>query len=147
SHWALLGLAVAAVVSTGAYALCYQRFFIRLPESFDTMGGSRPFFKIRFPEFLLAPLFRSQFERACSSFSLKVLLRSEQHLLFIGAYFGVGVVIVAQSALDNLSKDSTPPLPSPEYLVIPLLIAFFIVTGLRFVFDRPVSLDANWLFR
>lgn len=147
SNWALLGLAVAAVVSTGAYALCYQRFFIRLPESFDTMGGSRPFFKIRFPEFLLAPLFRSQFERACSSFSLKVLLRSEQHLLFIGAYFGVGVVIVAQSALDNLSKDSTATLPRPEYLVIPLLIAFFIVSGLRFVFDRPVTVDANWLFR
>jgi hypothetical protein len=144
---ALLGLAVAVIVSIGAYALCYQRFFIRLPESFDTMGGSRPFFKIRFPELLLAPLFRSQFERGCSSFSLKVLLRSEQHLLFIGAYFGVGLVIVAQSALDNLSKASATALPSSEYLAIPLLIAFFILTGLRFVFDRPAALDANWLFR
>jgi hypothetical protein len=144
---ALLGLAVAVIVSTGAYALCYQRFFIRLPESFDTMGGSRPFFRIRFPEFLLTPLFRSQFERGCSSFSLKVLLRSEQHLLFVGAYFGVGLVIVAQSALDNLSKASVTALPSPEYLAIPLLIAFFMVSGLRFVFDRPAALDANWLFR
>jgi hypothetical protein len=135
------------IVSTGAYALCYRRLFIRLPESFDTMGGSRPFFKIRFPEFLLAPLFRSQFERGCSSFSLKVLLRSEQHLLFIGAYLGVGLVIVVQSALDNLSTASGTALPSSEYLAIPLLIAFFILSGLRFVFDRPATLDANWLFR
>ncbi len=147
ANQALLGLAVAVIVSTGAYALCYQRFFIRLPESFDTMGGSRPFFKIRFPEFLLAPLFRSQFERACSSFSLKVLLRSEQHLMFVGAYFGVGLVIVAQSALDSLSKASPSTLPGSEYLAIPLLVAFFIVSGLRFVFDRPATLDANWLFR
>ncbi len=144
---ALLGLAIAVIVSTGAYALCYQRIFIRLPESFDTMGGSRPFFRIRFPEFLLAPLFRSQFERGCSSFSLKVLLRSEQHLLFIGAYFGVGLVIVAQSVLDSSSKRSPATLPSSEYLAIPLLIAFFMVSGLRFVFDRPATLDANWLFR
>ncbi len=147
AHQALLALALAVIVSTTAYALCYRRLFIRLPESFDTMGGSRPFFKIRFPESLLVPLFRSQFERACSSFSVKVLLRSEQHLLFIGAYFGVGLVIVAQSALDSLAKAPSTALPSSEYLAIPMLIAFFIVSGLRFVFDRPAVLDANWLFR
>ncbi len=143
--WIALGLAI--LVSTVSYALCYGRFFIRLPESFDTMGGSRPFLKIRFPDAWVRPLFRSPFERGCSAFALKVLLRSEQHLMFFGAYLGIGLVIVAQSALDSARSVSRSALPDSAWLAIPLLIAFFIVSGMRFVFDRPAEADANWLFR
>ena len=87
---ALLALAAAVAISMMAYALCYRRLFLRLPETFDAIAGSQPLFRIRIPEPLLAPLFRSQFERACVSFAVKVLSRSEQHLMFLGAYLGVG---------------------------------------------------------
>ena len=30
---------------------------------------------------------------------------------------------------------------------LPLLIAFFLISGLRFVFDLPAALAANWIFR
>ncbi len=143
---ALLSLAIVMAVSLLAYTLCYRKFFLKLPESFDTMGSSRPFLHVRFPEALLSPLFRSQFERACSGFSLRVLLRSEQHLMFFGAYLGLGLVIVAQNALDS-TAEAQPSLPGSAFLAIPLLIAFFAVSGLRFVFDRPAALDCNWVFR
>jgi hypothetical protein len=32
-------------------------------------------------------------------------------------------------------------------LSLPLLIAFFLISGLRFVFDLPAALAANWIFR
>ncbi|MBV8866318.1 MAG: hypothetical protein JO210_13075, partial [Acidobacteriaceae bacterium] len=143
---ALLALGAAIVISIAAYALCYHRIFLRLPESFDIMGGSRPLFRIQLPEALLRPLFRSQFERACSSFAVKVLTRSEQHLMFFGAYLGIGLVLVVQTALDSHNEGSAR-LPGSDYLAIPFLIAFFLITGLRFVFDRPAAFPANWIFR
>lgn len=142
-----LMLGATIVVAILSYALCYRRIFRRLPESFDMLTGSRAFFRIKFPEALLRPLFRSQWERACSSFACKVLLRSESHLLFFGGYFGIGLVIVAQTALDSLTATGEAGLPPSEYLAIPLLIAFILVSGLRFVFDIPAAYDANWVFR
>ncbi len=144
---ALLALVAAVILSITAYALCYRRIFLRLPESFDTVGGSRPLFKVHLPEALLRPLFRSQFERACSSFAVKVLLRSEQHLMFLGSYLGIGLVLVMQTALDRGAESGHISLPDAKYLSIPFLIAFFLITGLRFVFDRAANLPANWVFR
>ncbi len=38
-------------------------------------------------------------------------------------------------------------LPNADLLAVPLLIAFFLITGLRFVFEMPAVLNANWVFR
>ena len=139
-------LAAIVIFSTFIYAICYRRIFVRLPESFDTMGGSRPVFTIHLPARGSQWAFRSSFERACTSFVAKVLARSEQHLMFLGAYLGIGLVIVTQSLTDgNAAK--TQPIPSAEHLAIPLLLAFVIISGLRFVFDVPAALDANWIFQ
>ncbi len=142
---ALLALAVTIAVAGLAYALCYRRIFMRLPETFDSMGSSRPFFQVRLPESLLRPLFRSPFERAASVFAAKALLRSEQHLMFFGAYLGVGLVIVTQTALDGVA--TTGRVPNAQILAIPLLVAFFTVSGLRFVFDMAAVPSANWVFQ
>ena len=133
-------------ISIMAYALCYRRLFLRLPETFDAIAGSRALSRIRVPEPLLSLLFRSLFERACVSFAVKVLVRSEQHLMFLGAYLGVGLVIVAQNTLDIVGHGGRD-IPEPAYLATPLLIAFLTSSGMRYVFDRPAALAANWVFR
>ncbi len=144
---AWIALCAAVVISVVSYALCYRRIFIRLPESFDITGSSRLFFRMGFPESMLRPCFLSQFERASICFSLKVLLRSEKHLLFVGAYLGIGLVIVAQTALDSPGNSHFGGLPDAGYFAIPFLIAFVIMSGLRFVFDTPAVLPANWVFQ
>nr|MDQ2713012.1 hypothetical protein [Acidobacteriota bacterium] len=144
---ALMALVAAIVISTVAYVVAYKTFFVRLPETFDMLRSSRPFFRVRFPERLLRWSFRSSFERGCSSFTIKALLRSEQHLMFLGAYLGIGLVMVAQSALDWTGDTSRALFPTSDYLSTALLIAFFVVSGLRFAFDMPAALEANWLFQ
>lgn len=144
---ALLMLAGSIIVSTAAYAVCYRRIFVRRPESFDMLTTGRPFFRIRLPEAFLKPLFRSQFERGCTSFAMKVLLRSEPHLMFFGAYLGIGLVIVAQTALSSSAEEPRNALPSSAYLSVPPLIAFFVASGLRFVFDTAAFTEANWVFK
>lgn len=123
----LTALAAAIVIAVAAYSLCYRRHFLHLAESLDTLGASRHASRFPSPGWL----FRSQTERACSGFFVKVLTRSERHVLLLGAYLGIGLVMAAGA--DPLSW--------------PLLIAFFLITGLRFVFDLPAALAASWIFR
>ncbi|MBV8073697.1 MAG: hypothetical protein JO270_27640 [Acidobacteriaceae bacterium] len=142
----LYALACLAGVAIAAYSLCYRRHFLRLSESLDLIGAERWTRRVQVPEFLARILFRSAFERACSSFACKVLTRSEPHLMFLGAYLGIGLVLVAQAAMDA-SAAAQSARPEAPWLAVPLMIAFFLLSGLRFVFDMPATLDANWAFR
>jgi hypothetical protein len=127
----MLALAVAVGVAVAAYSLCYRRHFLRLAESLDTLGVSRRTARFPMPEWLGRLLFRSPFERAVSVFTLKVITRSERHVMLLGAYLGVGLVISANAGTR----------------IAPLLVPFFLISGLRFVFDAPAALPANWIFR
>ena len=127
-----VGLAIFLMITS--YALCYQRHFLRLAESFDSLAGNRHGAWFKMPEWLSRVLFRSAFEEACILFAFRVMTRSERHVMFLGGYIGVGLVIVAQSAEIDLSK-------------IPLLLAFFLISGLRLAFDIPTTAGANWSFR
>lgn len=77
----------------------------------------------------------------------KVLLRSERQMMFFGGYLGIGLVMAAQTAADGSVRGSGHALPNSEWLALPLILAFFVVTGLRFAFDMPAALEANWIFR
>jgi len=123
----LIALASSIAIAIAAYSLCYRRHFLRLAESLDTLGASRHASRFPSPNWL----FRSQLERACSLFALKVLLRNERHVMLLGAYLGIGLVTTVGADASSL----------------PLFIAFFLISGLRFVFDVPVAIGANWTFR
>jgi hypothetical protein len=134
SQRAILALGLSIAVMAASYALCYRRHFLRLSESFDNLTGNRHGVHLRMPEWLSRVLFRSPFEEACILFAIRVMTRSERHVLFLGGYLGVGLVVVVQAAANDLTK-------------LPLLLAFFLITGLRLVFDIPATMAANWAFR
>ena len=144
---AALILGGTIVIAITSYTLCYRRYFLRLAESLDNVGTGRRGWLSRLPDVLLSRVLKSPFELASDSFVGKVLLRSEPHLMFFGAYLGIGVVMVAQTALDNPQLGASSAVPTSEFLAIPFLIAFFLVSGLRFVFDMPAALPANWIFQ
>jgi hypothetical protein len=144
---AWIGLESTVVVGLTAYALCYQRHFRRLPELLNMGGAGSSWFRLKLPEAINRILFRTSFEHALIGFMMRVLLRSERHLMFVGGYFGVGVVLAAQMAADNASAPATKRLPNAEWLAVPLVLALFVITGLRFAFDIPAVFPANWLFR
>ena len=134
AHRALFALGLSIIVMIGSYTLCYRRHFLRLAESFDNLAGNRHGAWFKMPERLGRILFRSAFEEACILFAFRVLTRSERHVMFLGGYLGVGLVVVAQSSERNLTQ-------------IPLLLAFFLISGLRLAFDIPTTAGANWAFR
>jgi hypothetical protein len=142
---ALLATAAAIAVSVGAYTLCYRQRFARLAESLDTVGGAQHPHRVHVPNFVVRLFFPAAFERACASFMGAVLTRSERHLMFLGAYLGIGLVLTVQTAMDAVNHNEDPL--RADLLAIPLMIAFFISTALRFSFEMPATLSANWIYR
>jgi hypothetical protein len=134
ARWALIALISSIIATLVTYALCYRRQFLRLAESFDGLAGNRHGAWLRMPDWLKRVVFRTPFEEACILFALRVLTRSERHVMFLGAYLGVGLILVAQAAEGDQKQ-------------IPLLLAFFLISGLRLAFDIPASASANWTFQ
>lgn len=147
ANQAIVALIAAMIVAIGAYALCYRRHFMRLAESLDLMGGARRSFRIAWPEAITARLFGPGFEHGCHTFIWKVLLRSERHVMFAGGYMGLGLVLAAQTAADAAMQTRRDAFPSSDWLALPFIVAIFMITGLRFAFDIPATLPANWIFR
>lgn len=132
-----VGLQAAAasfVLALAFSALSYRRYFIRIPESADArQTGRRNRFR-NASALLDRFLLKNPFQRACYHFSLRALLRSETHCILFGAFAGLGLVLASQMA-------------SADLLAVPLAIAYFVITGLRFVFEVPAGLGANWIYK
>jgi hypothetical protein len=92
---------------------------------------------------------RTSFQKGCFRFVWKTLFRSESHRLVLAGIGGLGLVLASQallSAFEN-GEPAREAMVSAEGLSIPLVLAFVIILGLRVVFEIPVELRSNWIFR
>src|SRR5579864_1443686 len=144
--WAIITVTVLAPM---VYVLSYYRYFIRIPETLDTTLRNREprnLFPMRLMDrFVL----RSPFERATYRFAIKTLLRNERHSLLFGAFAGLGFVIASQTLVTafNERSASTGAVPSAALISVPFTLAYFLICGLRFVFDLPAEIRANWVHK
>ena len=146
---AIEGLAVAIGVSLVLYAASYGRYFRRIPEMMESVPGAPGKMK-RFAADCFARLtLRGGFERACFYFVAKVFVRSQRHRLLLAGYIGLGMAIAIQDVASDWSGTVrvATHAPSATILSAPLAIAFFLLSGLRFAFNVPADLSANWIFR
>ena len=147
-----IGIAAVATVMLLApmvYVLSYYRYFIRIPETLDiTLRNREP--RNLFPMRLMDRfVLRSPFERATYRFAMKTLLRNERHSLLFGAFAGLGFVLASQTLVSAFSdkSGSAAGLPSAILISVPLTLAYFLICGLRFVFDLPAEIRANWVHK
>ena len=146
---ALLALAGTIVLAGGAYALSYRRCFLSIPETVEGSASRRG---------LLLPLLLrvanrwylpTPARRACFAFVARTLTRSEKHFTALGAFVGMGLLLCAQT-LVTATHDGTEmggPIPAPALLSVPLMLVYCMVVGLRFIFEIPADLRANWIFK
>jgi hypothetical protein len=144
---AILASVGAPALAIAAYALSYRRCFTKSSESvanFAAVGG-----EIRYRRWHRATnlFLRTPFERGCFSFTLKALFRSENHMLLIGGFAGVGTVLAAGTLFQSASAGDANRWPSAALLSIPLIVLYLLLIGLRFSFEIPVTQKANWIFR
>jgi hypothetical protein len=141
-----LGFAVA--ISIVAYAVSFRRVFLRTPEMADR--GPLPRMAFSFPPWaLLHNAFGTPSARAAYHFAARTLLRSDGHLQVVLASLAIGVVAAAQALLTAFDRLPVVigPLPSLELLSVPFILSYCLILGIRFAFEVPVDLKANWIFR
>jgi hypothetical protein len=145
----LYSLAVASACSVAAYAVAYGRYTRASLEGAvnarkeKSRGGG----VVR--EALIHGLLRNPLERATFCFSLRTMLRSPKHRLILAAYTGTGLALVLEESVAlGLQKGlEWKPAQEVAMLSLPLVISFFLLSGMRFIFNIPSELSANWIFQ
>ena len=143
--WASGALAASVTLALAVYVLPARLAARRAIEARDGGQGAR---------WLLAPLLaagavlRRPSARARYAFAVRSLTRSRRHLLIVASYLALGVAlggvrVLSQGIRGRLSVDQ----PAAFLVVIPLILIFFLVLGLRAAFAVPTDLAANWAFR
>ena len=138
AHRAEIAFASAVIVAALAYALAYRRHVRRTLESMEGSEGIRT----RMHDWIgrmadrIAP---DPLERATVAFIGKTIARSARHRIFLAAYAGVGCAFVLQAVVGAGLREAR--------LSVPLVLSFFLLSGLRYIFTLPSELPANWLFR
>jgi hypothetical protein len=144
--WALAG---TIALAGAAYALSYRRCFLSIPETVEGSASRRG---------LLLPMMLrvanrwylpTSARRACFAFVARTLTRSEKHFTALGAFVGMGLLLCAQT-LVTATHDRTEMggrIPASALLSIPLILVYCLVVGLRFIFEIPADLHANWIFK
>lgn len=146
---ALPGFAAVIVIAFCVYAVGYRRHFIRIAEMTEGPSIERAMKRSRLGAWFDRWVLRTPFQRGGFRFVWKTLFRSESHRLVLAGIGGLGLVLASQallSAFEN-GEPAGKAMVSADGLSIPLVLAFFIIVGLRMVFEIPVELRSNWIFR
>jgi hypothetical protein len=84
-------------------------------------------------------------ESALFQFIGKTLGRSPGHQFFLVTYLSIGVALAINSAAEL--RGGHLVLAEDGARAAPFLIAFFVISGFRAVFQFPAELSCNWIFR
>jgi len=138
AHRAEIALALVTLVAGLAYAAAYRKHVRKTLESTEGGDGTRTRMQERLGA-LADRIIKDPVERATAAFIGKTISRSAKHRIFLAAYAGVGCALAAQAFAAARIRD--------EWLPMPLVIGFFLLSGMRFIFTLPSELPANWQFR
>jgi hypothetical protein len=149
----MMALGLVALTCAAGYTLNYKRRMQRALEAVEAhpAGSSRLAAAARWV--LNRLLLRKPLERATFFYVVNTLTRSTKHRLYLATYAGVGFALATFGILEALvraeRRDLTAVLSQPHeaLLAIPLIMSFFLLSGLRMVFTVPAELQANWVFQ
>jgi hypothetical protein len=135
AEWAL-GLAM--LVAALSYTVAYRRHVRRTLESTEGGDGTRTSLHELIGK-IADRLVPDPVERATVAFIGKTMARSQKHRIGLAAYAGVGCALAAQVFAAVKIRD--------EWLSLPLVMGFFVLSGVRYIVTIPTELAANWQFR
>lgn len=142
---AALGLAVGVALVT--YAISYNRHARRMMEAGDNLAveGTRP--SAFLTRFLDRSFLRHPLQQAIFYFVAQTVTRSNRQRLFLAGYVGVGFALVFQGLVATFASFKRLDPATDVLLSIPLILSFFMLSGMRFIFSIPSDLPANWVFQ
>src|SRR5262249_20948624 len=149
--WAVRAVAAMFVVSAVfavSYLISYRRHSKKILEGIESDIFREPWHGRVVASVLNHTLLRHPFQRGSFYFIGRIFRRSPKHRLFIAMYGGIGIAVV-MSSLFVLRRDVDFVLSISRngLMEAPLILSFFVVSGLRATFNIPYELGANWMFQ
>jgi hypothetical protein len=137
------------VGALATYLLSYKRHVTRSLESADEFSTTPSAVERQVSRVLDRFVVRDGLQQAAFYFIWKTLTRSRRHKLLFAAYVAVGCAVIFEGLAVLVARGGNSWMyhPIPELLPAPLILAFFILCGMRHVFAVPAELRANWLFQ
>jgi hypothetical protein len=146
---AIFSLVLAIAVAVSTYTLTFRRSFLRIPETAD--AGPLPRMRLPFSPLAIIHkrILREPTHRACYDFIIRTLTRSDAHLQIVSAFAALGLVAATESLLSIRSNPSLliRHAPSADFLSVPFILSYCLTVGIRFAFEIPSDLRANWIFK
>ncbi|MGH9722386.1 MAG: hypothetical protein ACRD8O_19420 [Bryobacteraceae bacterium] len=146
-----LSVGIVFVAALAAYALSYRRHVRKILEAQEDLSLGPSFAERVLSRAADRYLVRDPLERATFYFVTKTTLRSKKHRLLLAAYVGVGAAVAFEGLSGILSRRLAGPGASAAadsaLMSLPLILSFFLLSGLRYVYTMPAELAANWVFR
>ncbi len=141
------GLTTAVALAT--YLLSYKRHVNHSLESADEFSTVPSVLEIFVTRQLDRFVLRDRLQQAAFYFVWKTLVRSRRHKLLFAAYVAAGCAVIFEGLAVLVARGGTSWMyrPTAELLPAPLILAFFILCGMRHVFAVPAELRANWVFQ
>ena len=145
-------LAGAGVWATAAYAIAYGRHArasLEIPAKATLHSKAHRGGRGRAAGALLGWVMKNPLERATFRFTLRTMRQSPKHRLILAAYAGTGLAIVLEGiiTLSFHGNGAWRQARQAALLSLPLVISFFLLSGMRFIFNIPSELAANWVFQ
>lgn len=145
----LRALALVVFMTLTTYGVSYRRYVRKSLENSDEIAGTPSKLMALLANLTNRFITSDSLERASFYFVGKTLLRSRKHTLYLAAYAGVGFSFVLEVLVTYFSGAGYRRLyqPNTALLPVPLILSFFLLSGMRVVFTVPAELRANWVFR
>ena len=147
-HFAFVGLlAMLLMIAVCALAFClaYSRHFSRMAEMTAGRTLARSVvFSSTLGRILDRIVLRTSFEQAAFRFVVRTLLRSDRHRVTVAVFGAIGLVAANQPLAWSAGSVAGP---TRGQFAAPLIVLYCCILGLRYAFDMPLELNANWIFR
>jgi hypothetical protein len=146
---ALPGLWAVVLIAVSSYAVGYRRHFSRIAEMSDTPSDLRGHGMQPLRNLIDALVLRTPFQKGCFRFAWNTLFRSEAQRLVLIAVGGLSLVLASQAAMNAFESDKSlrKAAMTPDALSIPFVVGLLVILGVRAIFEIPVELRCNWIFR
>jgi hypothetical protein len=141
-------MVVVSILFLVTYLVSYRRYSKKILEGVESDVFPEPWHHRLSAWILNRTVLRHPFQRAAFYFIGRIFGRSTKHRLYIAMYSGVGLAVTI-SSLVVLRHDVNFVLSISQkgLMEAPLILAFFVVSGLRATFNIPYELAANWMFQ
>jgi len=139
---------VVMAIFAVTYLISYRRHAKKILEGIESDVFRQPWHQ-RGAAFLLNhTLLRHPFQRGSFYFIGRIFGRSPKHRLFIAMYSGIGLAVMISSMFVlRREVDFVLTISRRGLMEAPLILSFFVVSGLRATFNIPYELGANWMFQ